>query len=434
MLRRPLVIVGLALVAVGLIAALVSFQGSDNSGAAPAPSTSVPSRVPPGPGVDAASPKAQVARLQERVEQAPDDWASLADLGSAYVAEAAVTGDPSLYPRAEESIDRSFEVQGKDNLAGSIARSKLAAARHDFTKALEWADKALDVSAANPTALGAKGDALLELGRYDDAFAIFQKMINLRPGLPSYSRVSYALELQGDFDGALRAMRAAESATGSTSDASFAAYQVGELQWNRGNTAEAVADYQRAADLDPDAVRAQAALARASYFAGDTEKAIAQYQAVTERFPLPKYLAELADIYDVTGQDAERDQQLELVDAQRKLFEANGVSVDADLALINADYGIDLEQSLADIRAEYEVRKTVFIADSLAWLLQANGRSEEALTYATEAQKLGSRNALFSYHRSVILRSLGDDEAADQALAEAESINPNFSIRYSKRP
>ncbi len=50
---------------------------------------------------------------------------------------------------------------------------------------------------------GVIGDALVELGRYDAAFAAFQRMVTLRPGLSSYARVAYARELTGDPVGAL---------------------------------------------------------------------------------------------------------------------------------------------------------------------------------------------------------------------------------------
>jgi len=79
------------------------------------------------------------------------------------------------------------------------------------------------------------------------------------------------------------------------------------------------------------------------------------------------------------------------------------------------------------------VRKSIFVADALAWLLHENGQSEEALAYSDKALAMGTRNALFYFHRSEIHRALGDDEAAKRDLDEAEAINPNFSIRFSRR-
>lgn len=433
-LRRPMVVVGVALMVVGLGATIVAIGDSGRTSSAVPAGAGVPPQPRRGVGVDTASPQARIDQLQQRLEQVPDDGTSLAALGSAYVAEAARTGDPSLYPLAEESIDRSLNVQPQRNLDGSIAMSSLAAARHDFVLALEWADKALVINPKNTTALGAKGDAQLELGRYDVAFATFQKMINLRPDLPSYSRISYARELQGDAEGAVEAMEAAESSAGSVPDAAFAAFQLGQLEWNRGNAELAIGHFQRADQLDPEAVRSKAALARAAFFNGDTKGAIEQYLAVIQRQPLPQYIAELADIYTVTDQPKEASRQLDLLDAQRRLFEAAGVSVDADIAVINADNGMDLDASLDSMKKEWKVRKSVFVADALSWLLHENGRDQEALKYSDEANRLGTRNALFFYHRSEIHRALGEDEFAKLEMAQAVAINPNFSIRFADAP
>ena len=47
-------------------------------------------------------------------------------------------------------------------------------------------------------------DALVELGRYDEAATALQRMVDLKPNLAAYARVSYFRELHGDLDGALR--------------------------------------------------------------------------------------------------------------------------------------------------------------------------------------------------------------------------------------
>ena len=56
------------------------------------------------------------------------------------------------------------------------------------------------------------GDALVELGRYREAFAAFDRMAALQPSLSSYARVSYARELLGDTAGAIAAMQLAVDA------------------------------------------------------------------------------------------------------------------------------------------------------------------------------------------------------------------------------
>lgn len=433
-LRRPIVLFGILLVVVGLVATVVVWRDSSSEQSTPnAAGRSGGLRGRDGGGV-ASTPQQRVARLQARVKEAPDDWEALAGLGAAYVAQAAVTGDPALYPRAEESIKRSLKERPEGNLQATIAQSSLAAARHDFVLAHEWGERASDLAPGDPNADAVLGDALLELGRYDEAFATFQRMIDKRPDLPAYSRISYARELQGDIDGAIKAMSAAESTAASQSDAAFAAFQLGELEWNRGDPEAAVSHYRRALERDPDSVRSEAALARAAYYAGDEDEAVDDYRTVVERLPLPQYVAELADIYTVTDQPDLAQDQLELLDAQLRLLEDAGVAVDADVAVINANNGVELDAGLAAMEAEWKVRKSIFVADALAWLLHQNGQPEEALEYSDKALEMGTRNALFYYHRSEIHRALGDEAAAQRDLDEAQAINPNFSIRYADQP
>lgn len=430
-LRRPAVLFGLLLVVVGVVATALSLRSSGSE--VSTDETTATASTPPGaPAGRPNSPQERIVLLETMVREDPEDWESRAALGAAYVAQAAINGDPTLYLRAEESIERSLEDHPEGNLPATVAQSSLASARHDFPLALEWGERADALAPDDPNVNAVVGDALVELGRYDEAFATFQRMIDRRPDLPAYARISYARELQGDIEGAIEAMAAAESSTSSPTDAAFAAFQLGELEWNRGQSEAAVGHYQRALQLDPDAVRSSAALARAAFFAGDEDEAIDSYRSVVERLPLPQYVAELAAVYTVTDQPDEADDQLQLLDAQGRLFQEAGVAVDADLALINADNDIDLESSLEAMETEWQVRKSIFVADSLAWLLHVNGRSEEALTYSDQALRLGTRNALFHFHRSEIQRALGDDEAADRERAEAEAINPNFSIRYSR--
>ena len=69
--------------------------------------------------------------------------------------------------------------------------------------------------------------------------------------------------------------------------------------------------------------------------------------------------------------------------------------------------------------------------DALGWTLYANGRYEEALRYADEANALGYRNALFRFHRGMIEAALGHDAEARTSLEEALRINPYFSIRWA---
>ena len=78
-------------------------------------------------------------------------------------------------------------------------------------------------------------DALVELGRYDAARAELQAMVDRRPNLSGYARVSYLRELHGDLDGAVEAMRLAVDAGGPAAEnGAYVSTLLGELERRRG--------------------------------------------------------------------------------------------------------------------------------------------------------------------------------------------------------
>ena len=126
------------------------------------------------------------------------------------------------------------------------------------------------------------------------------------------------------------------------------------------------------------------------------------------------------------------DRQYALVDVENRLLRANGVNVDLEIALFDADHGRP-EEALSAAEAEWARRHSVHVADALAWALHANGQDSRALSYANDALALGTRNALFFFHRGMIDLALGHRSAARRDLARAIQTNPNFSLLWSRR-
>ncbi len=394
--------------------------------------------VPAGPGASAlllpaaaaGSLEGTITALQARLQAFPEDGKSFASLGLAYVQEARVTADPTYYPKAEGVLRRSLELQGQGNFDAMVGMASLAAARHDFAAALDWGERAKAVDPYNGSVYGVIGDAQVELGRYDDAFATFQTMVDTRPDLASYARASYARELQGDVAGAIQAMRGAEAFASTQLDRAWAANQLGELYFNSGRIGRAAEQYRLGTHLAPAFVPPAAGLAKVAWARGDTAEAIARYTEVTQRYPSPEYVIALGDLYELTGRSDLAQQQFDLVATIQRLFTANGVNVDLELSLYQADHG-DAATALETARAEWDRRHSILVADALAWALHANGDDRAAERYARTALSLGMRNALTLFHAGMIQLALGDRAAARELLAEALDTNPSFSIRYA---
>jgi tetratricopeptide (TPR) repeat protein len=381
--------------------------------------------APAGVGLDAI-----IAQLQAQLTRSPQDWKSYAYLGLAYVQQARTTADPTYYPKAQGVLETSVRLHPRGNEEALVGLAALAAARHDFSGALRDGERARALDPYDANVYGVIGDAELELGRYPAAFATFQHMVDLKPTLSSYARVSYARELQGDVPGALRAMVFARDVAGTQADVAWSSFQIGELYFNSGRSDLARAAYRRGIQADPNYVPNDAGLAKVAWAQGDVQTAIAGYRRVVQRYPAPEHVIALGDLYASIGETAQARRQYALVRAEERLFRANGVNVDLELSLFDADHG-DPAAALAAARAEWGRRHSIHVADAYAWALHANGRDAEAARMSTFAMSLGTRNALFFFHAGMIELRLGHRDAARALLARALDTNPHFSILHA---
>lgn len=416
--RRYLIIAAavLAVVVAVIVATGLVGRGEDKPTAAP------PSTAP------AASDEVSrgIARAQERLAANPEDYRTWAELGLAYVEQARITADPSYYPRAEGALDTSLQLNEEDNDVGLTGMGALSNARHEFAAAADWARRALAVNGSGATTYGVLADALTQLGDYDGATAAVQQMLDLKPGIPSFTRASYNLELHGNIDGARAALEQALAAAFDGSDVAFCRTYLGLLAFSQGDLDGAAEEYALGLAELPDEPALLLGQARVDAARGDEQAAVAGYERVVAVRPLPDYLVEFGNYLRSLGRDDEADGQFALFETTQQIFQANGVRDSLSVALVAADEG-DADAAVAAGLEEYAQRQNVDAADALAWALHAAGRDSEALPYAEQATGIGGRNALFLYHRGIIEQSLGQDEAARLSLDTALDTNPYFS-------
>jgi len=132
-----------------------------------------------------------LAALEAQVRAQPRDATLLTQLGFAYQLRWRETADPSFLPRSETALRRAVRF-GVEDANAILGLGSLALIQHEFRAALEHGRRAERLLPGSSRPYGVIGDALVELGRYDDAFAAFERMITLRPSLASYARIAYA--------------------------------------------------------------------------------------------------------------------------------------------------------------------------------------------------------------------------------------------------
>jgi tetratricopeptide (TPR) repeat protein len=403
----------------------------DLTGQSSRPASELDPTAPANPSPATFSTDAIINHLQAYLKTHPADSVAYGNLGIWYLQKARETGDPAFYTKAEGVLTRALQIDPK-NFQALSGLGALALSRHQFHDAFGWGQRAQPLNPDNAGIYGILGDAQIELGNYPEAFALFDRMVGLRPDLSSYARISYARELQGNRPGAIEAMQAAADAGAPNSEAvNWARVQLGNLYFDQGDYAEAEKAYQAALDSTPDYAYARAGLANVRAAKGDYAEAITLYTGAVNTMPLPQFVIALGDIYAAAGRPDEASRQYALVEVEEKLFAANGVDVDAEVAFFNADHDRNLPAALESARAAYERRPSITVADVLAWTLCKSGDYASAQQMMNQALHLGTRNALMYYHAGIIAYRLGNTQVARDYLDKALMLNPHFSILYA---
>ncbi|MEZ4719593.1 MAG: hypothetical protein R2851_26430 [Caldilineaceae bacterium] len=371
------------------------------------------------------------ARWQALLQRAPDNRYALAQLGLARLAAARVSADPALYTQAQAAFDQVLAADPRQ-IDALVGQGMLALARHDFAGALVWAERAAAVNPRRVDVLGIRVDGLVELGRYDEAVAAAQAMVDLRPGLEAYARISYLRELHGEVDGAIAAMQAAVDAGMPGEERTlWCLVQLGRLYAGRGDLDRAATTFNAALATSPTYLKAEAELALVDAARGNIAQASARLAPVVEQLPIPTYVIALGDLYHAEGDEAAAKAQYELARALQQLNAAAGMDVDLELARFLADHG-DADQRTEAVqlaRRAYATRATIHTADVLAWALYRNGDAYAAWPLMEEALRLGTQDAHLHLRAADVARAADLPLIADDHALTAYTINPTLKPR-----
>lgn len=425
---------------IGALAALVAACGGSilplPSTPTPAGSTQPPdssavptaarSSQPPGPAATVSATVATIERLQAAVQADPANGDAQRELGFALAQRVRETADPSLYVPAMEAFDAALAIEPGDAQAlAGVAGIQLG--KHEFADALVTARKAIALSPSLVSAHAAEVDALVELGRYDEADAAAGVMFGLSSDLTTLARVSYLAELRGHLKASLTAMRQAAAAPGlAPENTAYVDALLGNLLVYSGDPTAAAAAYASALALVPGHPPSLAGEGRLAVGAGDLATAIERFAHAAAIVPLPEYVIALGDAQTVSGDAAGAAKSYALARAEIQLFKAAGVIVDVDLALLEADHG-DPAAALRFATVAFAATPTVRAADALAWALHRLGRDRDALPDVQQALRLGSIDPILRYHAGAIEAALGRAQDARRDLEMALATDPGFS-------
>jgi tetratricopeptide (TPR) repeat protein len=364
-----------------------------------------------------------ILAYQKKVEKDPmhtDTWVLL---GRAWVRKARESADPGFYLNAKACADLVLDITPGYPLAMNLIAQGLLS-DHKFSEARDIAEQILIKDPEDLMALGTLSDTMLELGRHDEAAKAAEKMMDLKPSLPSYARTSYIAWLHGDTKGALESIRLAAESARDPSDPeprAWALVQAALIFWHQGDYPGADAGFKLALEGFADYPPALVGRARVALVQGEPKRAVDLLEKAHKLSPLVETAWRLGDARAAAGDDKGAAQAYELV-------VKDGRHDKRTLALFYAVKNRNIEDAVRLAKEEMELRGGTYTADAYAWALYRAGKIPEARAMSDRATRLGTKDASLLYHAGAIRIAAGDVEAGRELVAEALKLNPKFDV------
>ncbi len=396
-------------------------------------SSPAPLRGLPSASDDAAESREVIGFLERRIRRDPGDSDVYSKLAGLYLQQLRETGaleDLGLALRAAHaSLAIVPSVRNTDGLT-SLALAEFAS--HEFGPARDHARKLAQLDyTGTPYAL--LGDALAELGDYGQAEQAYSQM-QRRSGVDNENvatRMARLAQLRGDNPGAERDFSKALALELGRSEPSHERiawfhWQLGDTAFFNGDYPTAETNYEDALTAYPGYFRALASLGRLQAARGAFPQAISNYEAAVRLLPDPTFVAELGDVYKLSGQEKEAERQYGLVEFIGHLSKLNGVMYNRQLAMFYADHDIKARDAYVDAKREYGVRRDILGADALAWTALKAGKIREAQVAMKAALRLGTQDPRLFYHAGMIAQAARQYALARTYLERALTLNPQF--------
>ncbi|MBS1212240.1 MAG: exported protein of unknown function [Proteobacteria bacterium] len=345
-----------------------------------------------GEAAETGAPDETLGRLEAAVLAQPDQPHIMLDLAQALLQRARVSSNAADSARARALVQRALEKAPEDSRSWTL-KAWDEMNRHRFSDALHSVRQAHSLSVPTAISLGLETDALVELGHYQEAIAVTQKLLDTFPGLPANSRAAHLRMLHGDLPGAIALLSESLGNTPVGSEAhAWALRQLAELYLDAGLLGNAEQALATAEQLFPAKVRDAALRARLREAQNQPAAALALLLEALEAYPSPDYAVAAWKLARQLG-DRERMRRLELLLDGMARLDASGDQLFrrafAEYALLRGRIGE--AERLA--REEFRVRPDVYSQALLAWVLRQSGQRREAARHAEAALRLGTRDA-----------------------------------------
>jgi pentatricopeptide repeat protein len=369
-----------------------------------------------------------------KLEKNAQDWDSWLRMSEAFITEARVTGTHGYnYGEALRILDHVLAQRGLNKEVKGQAltlKATVLLSQHQFNDALPLGLEALKLDPYRAYNYGVLVDAYTELGRYDSAVAMCDKMVSIRPDLRSYSRVSYQREIHGDIPGAIDAMdRAVKAGAAGLEETSWCRVQLGGLYERNGDLKQAEEQYSLSVAERKNYPFGMAALGRIQGKRKNYAEAEKQLLAAIAVMPDASFYEELARVYAAQNKTDEYDEAVrnagKVLVGLAKGSEGHSHQVGLEMARFQLEFMKDLDNAFINAQHEFTHRpENNDVNTALAAIHLAMGDPDAAAKDIAVAERTGSKDAYLMCIDGLVMTRKGETAKGKALIKESLRMDP----------
>ncbi len=337
------------------------------------------------------------------------DFSSLLKVIEVYIYEARVTGEhPHYYSAALNSLNWMLENEKsltKDQKFNALFyKATVLLSQHRFNDALATGKEALALNDYNSGIYGVLVDANVEIGNYEEAVKMADRMIEIRPDLRSYSRASYLREIYGDILGAKKAMIDAVKTGDPISEYTcWGLKTLGEIYESEGELDSAATCYEITLERRPNYPFGIAGLASINAKKGNIKKALKLYAEALEVLPEIGFNIDVANLKMSEGTLENKEATINKIEAMFKEDIESGHNMNLEYANFLYSFKNDYKSALELALTESKARpNNIDVNKSLAFIYYGLKNNENAMKHLKVAMATNKQDADLFYLKGLI--------------------------------
>ncbi len=368
---------------------------------------------------------AKVEELKKLITKNPGDVKPRLQIATIYLSEARITGEhPYYYPAVLKILDGVLAMDPK-NFEATTFKASVKMSQHQFSEARDLAEQARQINPANAYVYGVLVDANVELGNYEEAVTMSDKMQALKPSLESYSRASYLREIYGSYPGSIEAMKlAVQAGLPGSEPYCWSKKTLANLYEITGQFDKAKAEYDQILVLRPSYAFAMGGQASIMKQNKEYDKALETLEKAAAIMPEFSFHEEMAEIYALQGNKEKADKKYAEVITMLDEDARSGHSVDLELCKLYTKLG-QLDSAAVYGQKEFEKRpKNIDVNHAMAAVYFQKNDLPKAHQYIQAALRTGSKDPELLQQASKIELALGNVNESKKLITEARKVNP----------